>query len=193
MTANSAELFDRGLDTFGGVVRSLDDADWDRDSPCDGWTARDVLGHLGTSVQMGTSVLQGQEPSWPDVDRPADLVQGSPVDHWDALATEAQAAMDGADLDLEMDTPMGRKTVADRLAFPAIDLYVHAWDLARAAGRGDDIEVPDDVIALAHQQIDPLPEEAVRGPKGSFGPEVVVADGTPTEQFLGWTGRDPRA
>lgn len=50
-----------------------------------------------------------------------------PGDWWQALAAEARAALAGADLDLEMDTPMGPRTVGDRLAFPAIDLYVHAW------------------------------------------------------------------
>lgn len=33
-----------------------------------------------------------------------------------------------------METPIGVRTVADRLAFPAIDLYVHAWDIGEATG-----------------------------------------------------------
>jgi uncharacterized protein (TIGR03086 family) len=172
-------------------VRSLDAGDWDRPSPCEGWSALDVLGHLGTSIQMGISVLRGEQPSWPEAARPADLVAGDPAAYWDGLAAEARAALDGADLDQVMETPMGPRTVRDRLAFPAIDLYVHAWDVARAAGRT--IDVPDDVIEFAHSYIDPFPDDVVRGPKGSFGPEVVVDDGTPTERFIGWTGRDPRA
>lgn len=86
---------------------------------------------------------------------------------------------------------MGKRTVADRLAFPAIDLYVHAWDIGRAAGIA--VEIPDDVIELAHHHIDPFPVEMVRGPKGSFGPEVAApADATATEAFIAWTGREPR-
>ena len=38
-----------------------------------------------------------------------------------------------ADLARVMETPLGR-TVADDLAIPVIDLYVHAWDLGAAAG-----------------------------------------------------------
>jgi hypothetical protein len=35
--------FSRLADRFGAVVDRLDEADWGRDSPCEGWSARDVL------------------------------------------------------------------------------------------------------------------------------------------------------
>ena len=190
-TAQSGEVFDSGMDFFGSIVARLGPDDWDHPSPNEGWTARDTLGHLGTSMQMGISLLRGEQPSWPDAERPGDLVEGDPADWWGAIAGEATAALEGADLDLEMDTPMGRRTVADRLAFPAIDLYVHGWDLATAAGFG--AEIPDSVIAFAHAYIDPFPEEMVRGDAGAFGPEIEPPpDATPTEAFIAWTGRNPR-
>lgn len=191
MTHPSADLYDRGLDAFSDVVARLQPADWDRPSPCEGWTALDVLGHLGTAVAMGISLLRGQQPSFPDVDRPAQLVDGEPTAYWQRLAAESRASLEGADLDLVMDTPMGPRTVADRLAFPAIDLFVHAWDIGRAAGL--EVTIPDDLIAFAHGYIDPLPTEVVRGGRGAFGPEVdAPADATPTEAFVAWTGRRPR-
>lgn len=184
-------IFDRGLDAFGAVVDRMAPEEWERPSPCQGWTALDVLGHLGTSIQMGLSVLRGEQPTWPDAEHPGELVDGEPAAWWGELATAARAALDGADLDLVMDTPMGPRTVADRLAFPAIDLYVHAWDIARSAGRRTD--VPDEVIEFAHSYIDPFPPELMRGPNGAFGPEVAVPDdATPTERFIAWTGREPR-
>lgn len=189
--ARSDVHFDRGLDVFGAVVDQVPSDGWERPSPDEGWTALDVLGHLGSSIAMGISVLRGEQPTWPEVARPADLVEGDPAAYWHAIADEARAALDGADLDLEMDTPMGRRTVADRLAFPAVDLYVHAWDIGQAVGIP--VEIPGDVIAFAHSYIDPLPQEAVRGERGAFGPEVEPpADATPTEAFIAWTGRRPR-
>jgi len=191
MGTNPGEVFAAGLDVFGAVADRLEPGDWDRPSPDEGWTALDVLGHLGTSVRMGISVLGGEQPTWPEVARPADLVEGDPADWWQALAAEARAALAGADLDLEMDTPMGPRTVGDRLAFPAIDLYVHAWDVATAAGFT--VEVPESVITFSHAQIDPIPAEMVRGEQGAFGPEITPpADATPTEAFIAWTGRAPR-
>jgi uncharacterized protein (TIGR03086 family) len=191
MTDRSDVHFARGLDVFEAVIGQLGPDDWERPSPCAGWTALDVLGHLGTSLDMGTSVLQGEQPTWPEFDRPADLVDGDPVAWWQAKAGAARGALDGADLDLEMDTPMGPRTVADRLAFPAIDLFVHAWDIGRAAGI--DVEIPDEAIAFAHTNLDPFPDEVMRGPNGSLGAEVAApADATPTEAFIAWTGRQPR-
>lgn len=191
MTMAVDEIFDRGLDVFGAVVAEVPDDGWDRPSPCEGWSAIDVLGHLGTSMEMGLSVLRGEQPTWPDVERPGVLVEGDPSAWWQGIAERCRAALDGAPLDLVMDTPMGPRTVADRLAFPAVDLYVHAWDIGRAVGI--DVEVPDDAIALAHAHIDPIPDEMVRGPRGAFGPEVhAPPDATPTEAFLAWTGRQPR-
>jgi len=114
MTATSAELFDRGLDAFGAVVSQVPADGWQASSPCEGWTALDVLGHLKTSIDFGISILQGEQPTWPEAERPGDLIEGDPADAWRATAERARAALDGADLDLVMDTPMGPRTVADR-------------------------------------------------------------------------------
>ena len=191
MTATSAAIFDSGLDAFGAVVAQVPGDGWEASSPCEGWRALDVLGHLSTSIDFGISILEGRQPTWPEADRPGDLIEGDPVATWEATAQRARGALVGADLDQVMDTPMGPRTVADRLAFPGIDLYVHAWDIGRAIGV--DVEVPDEVIEFAHHYIDPFPDEMLRGPNGSFGPEADVPDdATPTEAFIAWTGRAPR-
>jgi uncharacterized protein (TIGR03086 family) len=191
MTERVDVVFDRGLDVFSAVAERLTPEQWDQPSPCEGWTALDVLGHLTTAVRMGTSVLRGQDPTWPDFDRPADLVQGPPMGFWNEVKADARAALEGADLDLQMDTPMGPRTVAYRLSFPAIDLYVHAWDVGRAAGIV--VEIPTEAIDFAHEALQGIPEEMMRGPNGAFGPEVEAPPGaTPTEAFMAWTGRDPR-
>lgn len=184
------EVFIEGLAAFGDVVDAVPGEGWDAPSPCAGWSARDVLGHLGTSVGMGASFLAGEQPTFPEADRPGDLVPDDPAAWWHELADRARAALAGADLDLVMETPMGPRTVRDRLAFPAIDLYVHAWDIGRATGVP--VEVPQDVIDFAHRYIDPLPAEMVRRP-GIFDPEQPApADATPTEAFVAWSGRAAR-
>ncbi len=191
MTVTSDAVFLSGLDLFGSVVDRMPPNAWSEASPCDGWTALDVLGHLGSAIGFGVAILEGRTYEWPTFDRPADLVVGAPAAYWAAIATPARAAVEGADLEATRETPMGVRTVGEGLAFPAIDLFVHAWDIGRAGGIG--VEVPDDVIAFAHGYIDPLPEERVRGAGRAFGPPVVApADATPTESFIAWTGRSPR-
>ncbi len=190
MELSAAVLFDRGLDVFGSVADRMEPEAWDRPTPCEGWTALDVLGHLGTALQMGISVLKGEQPTWPQVTRPAELVEGEPVPYFRSLAGQARAALDGADLERVMDTPMGPSTVAQRLAFPAIDLFVHSWDIGQAGGIA--VTLPDDVIDFAHHYLDPVPAERMRGEGGAFGPEAEVpSDATPSDRFIAWTGRRP--
>jgi hypothetical protein len=102
-------------------------------------TSREALGHLATSIRYGISIMQGQQPTWPDAARPGDLVEGDPAGFWRSTVVDARDVLRNADLAQVMETPLGR-TVADDLAIPVIDLYVHAWDLGAAAGIA--VEIP---------------------------------------------------
>jgi uncharacterized protein (TIGR03086 family) len=189
VTSRSGELLDQGLDFFTGILIRLSDDDWERPTPCAGWTARDLLGHLATSMRVGISVMQGRQHTWPDVARPGELVEGGPAEFWRGIVVQARDVLRTADLARVMETPLGR-TVADDLAIPVIDLYVHAWDLGAAAGIA--VEIPAGVIDYAHAYIDPLPDDMIRGDSRAFGPQIRVPPGaTPTERFIAWTGRRP--
>lgn len=123
------------------------------------------------------------------MDPPGAAVDGDPVAWWEALAGPAREAVSGVDLSRVVESPMGRRTIGEGLSFPALDLFVHAWDLGRAVGA--DVEIPAQAIEFAHSVIDPLPAEQVRSPR-VFAPEVApAASATPTQRFIAWTGRDP--
>lgn len=190
MPERSDVLYLHGLDFFGTVARSLDPDDWDRPSGCEGWTALDVLGHVASSVRMGNRILRGEAPVMPEFDRPGDLVEGEPLPFWTALADDARAALVDVDLDREVDSPMGRRTVAVGLAFPALDLFIHAWDIGHAGGLV--AVIPQEVIEFAHHYTAEVPPERLRGGR-VFDAEVEPpADATESERFLAWTGRHPR-
>jgi uncharacterized protein (TIGR03086 family) len=185
MSSRSGELLDQGLDFFTAVLTRLGDDDWERPTPCAGWTVRDLLGHLVTTIRVAISVMQDQQPTWPAVAHPGNLVEGDPVEFWRAAAAQAR----DADLERVMDTPLGQ-TVADDLSIPVIDPYVHAWDAGAAVGIA--VEIPAGVIGYAHAYIDPLLPEVVRGKGRAFGPQTrPPAGATPTERFIAWTGRQP--
>jgi uncharacterized protein (TIGR03086 family) len=189
MSSRSGELLDQGLDFFTSIVTQLSEDDWERPTPCAGWTARDLIGHLATSMRVGMSVMQGRPPVWPDAARPGDLVEGDPAGFWRGIVVQTRDVLRQADLARVMETPLGR-TVADDLAIPVIDLYVHAWDLGVAAGIA--VEIPADVVDFAHAYIDPLPDELIRGDNRAFGAQIrLSASATPTERFIAWTGRRP--
>jgi uncharacterized protein (TIGR03086 family) len=187
MSSSSGELLDQGLNFFTTIITQFSDHDWERSTPCAGWTARDVLGHLATSMGVAISVMRGQQPTWPDVARPGELVEGDPVEFWRGTVVQVREVLRDADLTREMETPLGR-TVADDLSIPVIDLYVHAWDLGAVVGIA--VEIPADVIGFAHAYIDPLPDELIRGDNRAFGRQIQVpATDSPTERFIAWTGR----
>jgi uncharacterized protein (TIGR03086 family) len=189
MSSRSGELLDQGLDFFTTIVTQLSGDDWERPTPCADWTARDLLGHLATSVRVGISIMQGRQPTWPDVARPGELVQGDPVEFWRGTVVQARDVLRNADLARVVETPLGR-TVADDLAIPVIDLYVHAWDLGAAVGIA--VEIPADVVDYAHAYIDPFPDDMIRGDNRAFGPQIrLPPSATPTERFIAWTGRRP--
>jgi len=179
-----------GLDFFDDVVRSVGPQDWQRPSPCAGWLAVDVLGHIGIGTDFGTKLLRGEQPEWHPVDPPGQAVSGDPAHWWAVKVGPAREAVQGVDLAQERDSPRGRRSIGQGLSFPAVDLFVHGWDLARSAGR--DVEIPDDAIAFAHQVLDPMPTERMRSP-AVFAPEVELPTGaTATQRFIAWSGRDPR-
>jgi len=187
MSSRTAELFDQGFDFFTAVLIQVVDDDLERPTPCAGWTARDLLGHLASTVWSAISMMQGLESTWPDPARPGDLVEGDPVDFWRGTVLQARQVLTDADLTRPMKSPLGH-TVADALAIPVIDLYVHAWDLAATINLV--IDIPATVIAYAHEHLDQVPDEIIRGENRAFAPKAQApADATPTEQFLAWTGR----
>jgi uncharacterized protein (TIGR03086 family) len=190
MVERSDAIYLDGLAFFSGAVARLQASDWERASPCSGWRAVDVLGHVGSAVRFGTKLLRDDSPIWEPVDPPGSAVEGDPGSWWEAFVGPAREAVSGVDLSRVVDSPMGRRTIGEGLSFPALDLFVHAWDLSRVVDA--EVEIPAEVIEFAQAVIDRLPAEQVRNPR-VFATEVAPPAGaTPTQRFIAWTGRDPR-
>lgn len=183
-------VFLRGLDAFSAVVSELAAGDWERPSPCEGWRALDVLGHVGSAVRFGTELLHSGEAAWKPVDPPGRAVEGDPGTWWGSIAPSAREVVASTDLSRVVDAPRGPRSVAAGLSFPALDLFVHAWDLGRSVGV--DFIVPQDVIDFGHSVIDPLPAGQVRSGAVFAEEAPLPADASATEAFIAWTGRNPR-
>ncbi len=189
MAWQSDEAFLVGLTFFGDVVGQLEPPDWRRPSACDGWRELDVLGHVGAATRFGTALLRQEAPTWDPVEPPGAAVDGDPQRWWESLVDPARAAVSGVDLSRIVDSPIGQRSIGEGLSFPAVDLFVHAWDIAAPLGIA--IEIPDTAIEFAHGVLDPVPTEQLRSAR-VFGSAVTApGDATESDRFLAWTGRNP--
>ncbi|GAA1639340.1 maleylpyruvate isomerase family mycothiol-dependent enzyme [Georgenia ruanii] len=119
------DQFETDAARFDEVVRA--GGDWTAPSPCEGWTAADVVRHV-MDTQRDFLARQGRA-----LDAPP---QGAVAEAWAAHHGAMRAIVaDRAFMAQEFDGVFGRVTVADTLArFYGFDLLVHRWDLARAHG-----------------------------------------------------------
>ena len=121
--------YDTAARSLTAVLEAAPPQAWDAPSPCEGWTARDVLRHVVDTQRelfAGHGVELGERP---DVD-------ADPVRAWrthvgrvlDAIADDAVPA-------IAYDGHFGPTTLGATLVqFYVFDMVVHRWDVAQAAG-----------------------------------------------------------
>lgn len=181
MTEQRAERYRRLANALVATAGAVADAEWSSPSPCEGWTARDVAGHVVETSAMflgfvGLSL--GEVPS----------VGDDPVGAVIAATARVQAVLDDpGQASLEFDGYLGRTTIAEAIdRFLSFDVVVHRWDLARATG-GDERIGPADVRAVmtAAEAFG----DAARSPN-VFGPAVEPPpDGDEQARMLAFLGR----
>lgn len=110
------------------VIIGLDPGAWDKESPCEGWTARDVVAHI-IDTQREFFSGRGFDPGdRPSLDDPAAAWREHNPRVARLLADESVPAM-------AFDGYFGPTTVGATFEqFYIWDLLVHRWDIAQAAG-----------------------------------------------------------
>ena len=117
-------FFDDAADRFSNTVRATDD--WGAASPCEEWTAADVVDHV---VDTERQFLESHGAELGD--RPT----GTPREVWAAhLAAVRNVVTDDLRAQ-EYDGFFGRTTIGATLDhFYGFDLVVHGWDLGSSNG-----------------------------------------------------------
>jgi uncharacterized protein (TIGR03086 family) len=125
-TAASFQAAERPLTA---LLDTVPPSGWARPSPCEGWTAADVVGHvIGTQRDFLTThgVDLGGAPD----------VAADPATAWQEHAKRvAEVLADDAVATREFEGFFGPTTVGAALEqFYVWDMVVHRWDVARAVG-----------------------------------------------------------
>ncbi|EFG77952.1 TIGR03086 family protein [Mycobacterium parascrofulaceum ATCC BAA-614] len=179
-------LATEAIDLLIDAVDRIAPASWDRPSDLEGWSLRDLVGHVtGSAAKVVTLVEDGE--LWDRPSQPADWACDDPAARLRELAARLDDALPGADLDAMRVSPEGEVPLRRALAYPVSDLAMHAWDIHRSQGRL--IELPADLLGLCRALIDSVPEQLLRRP-GGFGPaRPAPQDATPTARLMAFLGR----
>lgn len=166
---------------FGAAVRAVTPDKWNAQSPCDEWTARDVVAHVVSGHRRVIAGVRGGDPeplgadeapaqAWAEACRVLDEITGDP---------EAMAR--------EMDGPVGKMPVGQIIGrFVTMDLLVHTWDLARAVGADEHLD--EEAVRQAYETLKPM-DAMIRG-ANVFGPRLDPPPGADLQtEFLYFLGR----
>jgi len=178
-----SERYARLADVFAANVAAVPDDGWANPTPCEQWTARDIVRHVVSSQGMFLGFIGEELGDIPSVD-------DDPVSAWDAARAKVQASLDDPGrAQTEYTGFTGTSTFEEGVGrFLCTDLVVHGWDLARATGLDEriDPEDVDRVWAVAKGFGDVL-----RSPQ-AFGPEVEPPpDADDQQRLLAVLGRRP--
>ncbi|MBJ8346140.1 TIGR03086 family metal-binding protein [Antrihabitans sp. YC2-6] len=178
----TADRFRRLSATLTTRVDAVPADRWDSSSPCEGWTARDVLRHIVDSQAGFVKNVDLEIPAGPSVDE-------NPSAAWQHNRDALQGFLDDpAKANREYEGGFGKAVFADSVrAYFCFDLIVHGWDIARATGIDETIP-PEDLVLMAEfgEQAGPM----LRSP-GVCGPELEApADADKQTRLLRFFGRE---
>jgi uncharacterized protein (TIGR03086 family) len=158
-----SERYARLADAFAAKIAAVPQDRWASVSPCEEWTARDVVRHVVATQGMFLGFVGRDLGEIPSVD-------DDPRGAWTAARSVIQSDLEDPErAAAEFDGLSGRTTfeaAVDR--FLCSDLVVHGWDLARAADLDEHID-PEDV-ARVRRHMESF-GDALRGPR-AFGAAV---------------------
>jgi uncharacterized protein (TIGR03086 family) len=179
------------LRAWRDVLAVADDVDrsaWGRASPCAGWTAGHVAGHLVDAAHQTLALLVGAPPVVPTSEPTAlrGLAGDDPAARLREAVDPLTARVRALDAPAVVATPHGDLPAARFLAVALVEPVVHGWDLAVAGGvpvRMDDDAVAS-LLTTARVMGDGL---AATGMYAPALPHPGPAD--PREQLLALLGR----
>lgn len=179
--SQNLQNFVKGASMLRSVVNRVPADAWDNASCCEGWSARQVAGHIAGGLEAVRGFAQGtdMDGEMSETDRAGD----DPAATVSTAVDSAIAALDQPST-LQNPTSMGMP-LDGFLSLMSADTMTHAWDIADATGIEHGID--ESTAGATHQAIAPMAEQ-MRGP-GRFDAAVATDSSSALDQFIAFTGR----
>lgn len=184
MSANLRN-FTKALYAMDAVVQRVPADTWDNGSPCEGWTARDVVGHQVAVLNGAAQIARTGEMAMPT---PPDDVS-DPVAVWAEARDGILEALDAPGVLHQQGAYwFGPMSVDDLIGVVQWDPLTHAWDVAKATGV--EAVIDEGLAQLSYDRISSM-RDALAG-MNLVGEQVPVPDDADiVSRYLGLVGRDP--
>ena len=166
---------------FDAAVRAVTPQQWGLPSPCEEWTARDIVSHVVSGHRGVIANVTGGESKSLSADE-------EPKQAWEsAFRAMDEITGDAETLAKEVEGPTGKMAAGDIIgSFVTMDVLVHTWDLARTVGVDEHLD--DNSVRLAYEAMKPM-DAMIRQP-GVFGPKLDAPMGADLQtEFLYFLGR----
>ena len=173
------DLWRQAAAKWSEVYGQVTDSQWERPTPCDEWTVRQLVEHtLGWQAEGGGLIGAGTAPG----------------DDWDRIRAAFDALLSEPSRLTGSVAEFGGIPKQELAGFLIGDLLLHSWDLARSIGT--DEALPPDAVEATTIGLHHVPPALLRGtnPLGQKMMAAAVevpADASPQDKMLAFTGRRP--
>lgn len=183
-----ATLHRRAVASWEDRVRAVVPAAWDSPTPCEKWSARDLVNHVVGEELWAVPLLAGSTIAEVGDRFDGDVLGADPLSSAQAAAEAAvRSVNDALTRRTTVHLSYGEESAEEYVRQLVADHVVHGWDLAAATG-GDTRLDPELVAEVARWFAGR--EELYRG-AGIIGPRVHADPDDPQAQLIAGFGRDP--
>ena len=187
---SQVELLARACASTGGMLTNVTRDQLTHPTPCDDWRVHDLIDHIvgatdffADLAERGSSAEGREWPSYSD---------GEFIAAFGRQASRVVAAFSAPGvMERIMLLPTGPAPGSRCIEVATGEIFVHGWDLAKAAGQAmpSDEGVAEALLSSAWLS---LCAEVRNGDPSVFAPEIHVSPGAPAaDRLAGFLGRDP--
>lgn len=187
MTRN-LRLYTTAMFELEHVISLVPTSAWDLQSPCAGWSIRDVAGHA-MGVTRNIAVRAGGGVPGDAFENPSALAGADPLESFRAIRRSFLVSTDreGA-LRMPVKSRVGDMSVDSYMGFMRSDTFVHTWDIAR--GATIDFRFDPQLVSVVLADYRSRDMTPLRVP-GRYDQAIPATDRDELDTLIAFTGRDP--